>query len=318
MNRRYSIALVVLLATLTTGLSQTIEDEWIFSAAYVANESTGGGGTGFFVAREVLTNAYRIFLVSNRHVLAPRDALPEETNRLAKAKVIVTRESHGQLFTEAIDVTLRETNGTLHVVNHPSPGVDIAVLEMSQYVVESGAIRKGYKVGFVPESRFVSRDTIASTHVTIGQQIVMLGYPLNLIEGQTAIAVARSGAIATPADRDFRGRPVFLVDSATVRGSSGSPVFLPLRPYKVGRNSDGSKFVNYAGGYTPGLLGIVAETVADWELILQKTDTFGLPPSKVSVITTANLGVVFRADKISEALDATGIAGIHTKAQTEF
>jgi hypothetical protein len=198
------------------------------------------------------------------------------------------------------------------------PNIDIAVVDVTGVVAEGGGIRKGYKVGLVREERFASSQTISKTQITIGQQIIFLGYPLNLIEGHTAIAVARGGVIATPPDRDFRARPAFLIDSATIRGSSGSPVFVPLRTYKLQRQPDGTRQVNSTGGYTPCLLGIVAETVPDWELIVKKTDSYGLEPSSVSVISTANFGVVFRADAISQTLDATGILRIEGRGQTEF
>jgi hypothetical protein len=71
------LALSCFVATFTYANAQTIDDDWIFSVAYIGNESTGGGGTGFFVSREFETNKNMIFLVSNR---------------LAKAKVVITRE----------------------------------------------------------------------------------------------------------------------------------------------------------------------------------------------------------------------------------
>jgi hypothetical protein len=313
-----SLTVLLCFAAIGTAYSQWIDDDWIFSVAYIANESTGAGGTGFFVSREYGTNRNLIFLVSNRHVLAPKDPAPGETNRLAKAKVVITREENGQLSTGVLDVTLRESDGTRRVVTHPNTSIDVAVIDVTAFVSENMEIRKNYKVGVVREDRFASLQTITNTHITIGQQIVYLGYPLNLIEGKTAIAVARGGFIATPPDRDFRTRPVFLVDSATIRGSSGSPVFLPLRNFKIERQPDGTRQVNQKGGYTPCLLGIVAETVPDWELIVKKTDTYGTETSGVSVIATANFGVVFRADVISETLDATGIPRVQSKGQIEF
>jgi len=306
------------LAAVGTAHSQFIYDDWIFSVAYIANQSTGGGGTGFFVSREIQTNQSLIFLVSNGHVLAPKGLAQGETNRLARAQVFITREENGQLSTGTLDVTLREPDGASRVVTNPNTNVDVAVVDVTSLVVENRGIRKGYKVGLVPENRFASLATITNTHVTIGQQIVFLGYPLNLIEGKTAIAVARGGVIATPPDRDFRSRPVFLVDSATIRGSSGSPVFLPLRNYKIEKQPNGSTRVNPLGGYTPCLLGIVAETIKDWELTVKRTDTFGQEPTAVSVVATANFGIVFRADAISETLDATGVPRVQTKGQTEY
>ncbi|PYJ86176.1 MAG: hypothetical protein DME22_06245 [Verrucomicrobia bacterium] len=315
---KHSLTVLLFLAGVGTVHPQWIDDDWIFSVAYIGNESTGGGGTGFFVSREFETNKNLIFLVSNRHVLAPKDTPPGETNRLAKAKVVITREENGQLSTGTLDITLREPDGISRVVPHPNTNIDVAVVDVTAFVIENRGIRKGYKVGVVREDRFASMEIMTNTHVTIGQQIVFLGYPLNLIEGKTAIAVARGGVIATPPDRDFKTQPVFLVDSATIRGSSGSPVFLPLRSYKIERQPDGNRRINTMSGYTPCLLGIVVATVPDWELIVKKTDTFGLEPSAISVVATANFGVVFRAGTISETLDATGTAKVQSKGQTEF
>jgi hypothetical protein len=313
-----SLTVLLWLAAVSAAYSQVIEDDWIFSVAYIDNESTGAGGTGFFVSREFETNKNLVFLVSNKHVLAPKDLSPGETNRLATAKVVITREENGQLTTGVLDITLREPDGTRRVVTHPNSNIDVAVIDVTSDVVENGGVRKGFKVGWVREDRFATLQTITNTHVTIGQQVVFLGYPLNLIEGKTAIAVARGGFVATPPERDFKSRPVFLVDSATIRGSSGSPVFLPLRTGKIEMQPNGNRTVDVMHGYTPCLLGIVAETIPDWELVVKRTDTYGLEPSAVSVISTANFGIVFRAEEISETLDATHTPRVQGHGQTEF
>jgi hypothetical protein len=136
---------------------------------------------------------------------------------------------------------------------------------------------------------------------------VILGYPLNMIEGSTTIAVARGGTIATPPDRDYRGAPMFLIDGTAIRGSSGSPVFVPVRPYTIDRKTEGKVIVNTFRACMPELLGILSATVPDWELILKKTVMFGAEPQSISVVDTANFGIVFRADAISETIDISGV-----------
>ena len=44
----------------------------------------------------------------------------------------------------------------------------------------------------------------------------------------------------------------------------------------------------------------------DWEMEIKKTRVFGQPPETVSVLTVANLGIIFRAETISETLDEFG------------
>jgi len=207
---------------------------------------------------------------------------------------------------EKIPIVLRETNGNSKVVGHPRDDVDVAVMEATSYVTDpSGGLRQGYRVGFVAEDQFATTEGITNSHLSVGDRIILLGYPLNLVEGSSAIPVARGGTISTPPERDFRGTPVFLIDCPTIRGSSGSPVFSPLRPCTVELNGMNAS-INPMGFYVPEFLGMVSATIPDWELILKKTDSFGMPPTAISVMDTANFGIVFRADSISETLDHTG------------
>lgn len=287
--------------------SISIDDDWIHCTAFIENKSIGATGTGFFVAREFEPNQSKLFLVSNKHVLLPGAPSAEEA-KASIAVVYVTGSKDGELTVTKLDIPLGDKDGRSRCVGHPDTNVDVAVIEVTQYLVEpKGIIRAGYKVGFIPEARFASKESIKDTSLTLGDRVVVLGYPLNMVEGGSLIPVARGGTIATPPDKNYRGRPVFLIDCSTIRGSSGSPVFVPVRPYRVERTPDGKVTLHGSSGYLPELLGIVSATVSDWELILRKTVSFGAPAQTVSVIDTANFGVVFRAEVISETLDSTGL-----------
>lgn len=285
----------------------SIDDEWIFSVAFIVNQSTGRTGTGFFVLRPTAAGKGKLFLVSNKHVLLPKPVSSNKDQKLATALIHITTENNSVLSMTNFPITLRKEDGKSLCVGHPRDDVDVAVIEVTPYVVENETIRGDYKVGNIHESRFATKKSITETSITLGDRIVILGYPLNMVEGSTAVAVARGGTIATPPDRDYRSSPVFLIDCSTIRGSSGSPVFVPVRPYRVDRQPDGKYKLNSFQGYVPEFLGIVSATVSDWELILKKTVTFGAEPQTVSVIDTANFGIVFRADTITETLDATGV-----------
>lgn len=293
----------------------SIDDEWIFSVAFVVNQSMGRTGTGFFVFRQTEAGKGKLFLVSNKHVLLPKPVASEKDPKFATALVHITTENNGVLSMTKFAVVLRGQDGKSFCVGHPKDNVDVAAIEVTPYVVEKETIRGGYKVGYIHESRFATKKSITETSLTLGDRIVILGYPLNMVEGSTAIAVARGGTIATPPDRDYRGDPVFLIDCSAIRGSSGSPVFVPVRPYKVDRKADGKVQLNAMQGYIPEFLGILSATVSDWELILKKTVTFGSELQLISVIDTANLGIVFRADAISETLDATGVQRFTAETQ---
>lgn len=300
------IVLIVILQPFTL-FGFSIDEDWIFSVAFIVNQSTNKTGTGFFVLRKIEEGKGKMFLVSNKHVLMPKSISSDSDSKLATALVYITTEENSNLSITNFPVILRKEDGTDVCVGHPKKNVDVAVIEVTHYVVENKTIRRGYKVGYIKESRFATKESIKETSLTIGDRIVILGYPLNMLEGSTAVALARGGTISTPPDRDYRKNPFFLIDCSTIRGSSGSPVFVPVRPYKVERKPNGNVQINTFQGYIPELLGIVSATISDWEIILKKTVIFGKEPQTVSVMDTANLGIVFRSDIISETIDATGI-----------
>jgi hypothetical protein len=311
----FTVAILVM-AFVHGAAAMSLDRQWYYSVAHIANESTEKAGTGFFVFRETTNNKGRIFLVSNKHVLIPVP-LKDPSNQLAEAVVTITTESDEQLSLTSFKIRLRSESGQINYLSHPSDTVDVAAVDVTADISEGGSLRKGYKVGFINEIRFATKESIEETKITIGDPITILGYPLNMVEGNSAIAVARGGVIASPPDRDYRGEQVFLIDCATIRGSSGSPVFVPLRPFKLTDKPDGGFTVNM-GGYVPTLLGIVSRTVPDWELVLKKTEVFGAPPTTISVVDTANFGIVFRAETISQVLDLSGIPRTSKKGQTTY
>ncbi|GAJ00742.1 unnamed protein product, partial [marine sediment metagenome] len=58
-------------------------------------------------------------------------------------------------------------------------------------------------------------------------------------------------------------------DSKMIRGSSGSPVFLPFKPYKFVSIDTISQEITQSK-----LLGIVSEMIPDWKIIIEKRYSF--------------------------------------------
>ncbi len=234
------------------------------SVAYIVNQSTGNAGTGFFVLRRHHPDKGKLFLVSNKHVLVPKPVTSSKDPKQATAIIHITTESEGSLSTSNFPLILRDQDGKNLYVGHPKDNVDVAAIDVTQYLTEKESIRLGDRVGYVHESRFATKTTITETSLTLGDRIVILGYPLNMIEGSTAIAVARGGTIAAPRDRDYRGAPMFLIDGTAIRGSSGSPVFVPVRPYSIDRKTEGKVIINTFQGIC--LNSKDPLTVPDWSL----------------------------------------------------
>ncbi len=308
MKKESFLAGLCFISLLRSACAFSIDDEWLFSTAFIARPVGPGKmatGTGFFVFRQVVTNLGKVFLISNKHVLGPQPAESLTTNKEVSATIFITFETNRELAITNFRLPLRDKDGREFWTGHPATNVDVAVIDVTPYVSLAGAMRPGYRVGYIKEDRFATSDSIARTSLTIGDPIVMLGYPLNALEGKSTTPIARGGTIATPPERNFRSEPIFLIDCSTIRGSSGSPVFVPVRPYRVTKK-DGKTTLDGVRGELPELLGVVSGLFSDWEIVVRQTTTLGQPPQELFLVDGANLGIVFRADTISEAIDATG------------
>lgn len=279
--------------------AKSLMEQFLFSTVYINNLNTGSAGTGFIVFRKVSEKKTVVFLVSNRHVLFPKPPNPKSTNHLAQAEISINTAEQDRIKKQNLTVTLRETSGKVHVRAHPNTGVDVAALIITPNLQE--IIKGGSKLNGIPEDRFATREFIKERFVSVGDAALVIGYPLNLVEEGHVIPVARQAVIATKPEYDFRGKPLFLIDATIMRGSSGSPVLLPIKPYVWDKKDK----VNVGKLQQNHLLGIVSGAMKDWELVLRKIVS---PEAhqEITVTDKAGFGLVFRAETVSEVLDLFG------------
>jgi hypothetical protein len=224
--------MIVLCICLNSNLyAKTVPLAWVYSTVYINNVSAGKAGTGFLVVRQIAKDSYKIFLVSNKHVLTPKSTDKNEKNKEAKAVVLLNKEEKGETQIKTIEILLRDKDGEDQWKGHPDPNIDVACLNFTSYISENRTLKQDLKIGFIQEDRFATKELLEKYYVSIGDLIVTLGYPLNLVEGGHSIPIARGGIISSWPTKPFKKAPVILIDSATIRGSSGSPVFLPEVPY---------------------------------------------------------------------------------------
>jgi hypothetical protein len=279
-------------------LALVIPEPWVFSVVYISNISTGKSGTGFLISRMVGEDSTKVFLVTNKHVLLPDRPVQGKMESM----VFLNRLEDGSVKVKTIPVTLTDAGGKRYWRSHPKEEIDIAVLDFTPYISEDRALMPDLKIGFIPEDKFATKEIIDEEFISIGDRVVVLGYPLNLIEGGHSIPIARDGVIASHPSYDFRDYPAVLIDSTMVRGSSGSPVFLPVLPYKWTSPTN----MNTSQLTQTKFLGIVSKIIPDWTMEIKRTDFFGQEPRTVSVVDTANMGIVLKAETISETIDQFG------------
>jgi S1-C subfamily serine protease len=264
---------------------------WLQATVPIENE-WGHRGTGFLVTREIEVGRGRVFLVTNKHVVHTDPKIRAGATRLRCH--FNTRVQDGTPGTLAIDIALRLGDGVVYR-EHPDEDTDVLAVHVTDVIVANPEIEKRW----ARYGDFGDRARREEHDITVGEDVVTIGYPLGLRQGKTNLPLLRQGMIATRIGDVIHDRVVgmdgrerdralraFLVDGGFVPGSSGSPVV--LKPV-IGRHVKGDVVLGTAPAL---LLGIVAET----KYAPIKTDA-GAAPS------FAGLGLVFESETIQETIE---------------
>jgi hypothetical protein len=280
---------------------KTLDDNFLFSTVYIENLSTGSSGTGFITIRQVDEAKCIWFLISNKHVLMPRPLAPEQTDNLeAVARVSINIQTRGDIAKKTFSIILRDVKGTEMVKGHTVENVDVACLIFTPYLHDIFAIPDKHVLGIL-EDRFAPDEYLKKHFISVGDEALVIGYPLSLVDEGHVIPIARGVRIASKPDYDFRKQPIFLVDGTITRGTSGSPVVLPIRP-NVWEGEHNISIGKIQENY---LIGIVASSIKDWEIVIRKITSLETA-QEFSVIDNANLGIVFKVRTVTEVMDLFG------------
>ena len=135
-------------------------------------------------------------------------------------------------FPDAIHVSLHNTvddltqQGSLQIplykdgvpqwYQHPGwSSVDLVAV-----AVNDPHVLHNYAVVPFQRADILARDTI----LPLGQDVLILGFPLGFYDTRHNIPIVRRASIASSYPHPFKGEPYFLTDSRLHRGMSGSPV----------------------------------------------------------------------------------------------
>ena len=234
-------------------------------------------GTGFFIGFDYGdrlpsgAETYRLFLVTNRHVIAGRDDVLIRVNTKGGAARRV-----------------RLPLGAGAWAPHPE-GVDVAVVLLNARVLLEAGTELAY---FRPtDTAFVSAMT--ALEIGPGEELFVLGFPLGMSGVERNYVIARSGMIARFDREILAASRTFLIDASVFPGNSGGPVIVkPNSDTLAGRRPiDQAYLVGMVRSYLP------YEEVA---YSLQSD-----PPTPRMVFTeNSGLAEVIPIDCVKEAADA--------------
>lgn len=241
-------------------MASPVIDTWMHSTVLIDN-GWGGRGTGFLITRPTDEEFAKVFLVTNKHVL-DEDAATRRS--LTSIELHLNVERAGEVVGERVEYSICGAGSEPLWREHPEYDVDVLAIDLTPLIAE----RSDLSYMCAPYNVFVERSDIEEFHITAGDEVLVVGYPLGLRQGLTNYPLVRQGIIAThigeelheevqQPNRSISTRRIrgFLIDGATIPGSSGSPVLLKQNPGSY-----------YRGKYLLGesnpqfLLGIIAET----------------------------------------------------------
>jgi len=123
------------------------------------------------------------------------------------------------------------------------------------------------------------------------EDVLMIGYPIGLIDEINKLPLIRKGITASNILKDWNGRSEFLVDLACFPGSSGSPVLI----FNEGVFSErGSLIIGSNRIYLLGILYGGPQFKANGEI---KIENISLKP-KAEIKIPMNLGIVIKAERL--------------------
>ncbi len=227
----------------------------------------------------------RLFVVTSKQVIQG-----VTTGTVALRKGELQEGQKTPVLGQQVLIEFKESN----FVGHPSPGIDVAVMNISQLVnrkEESGT--PVFWQNVTKENQATPKEV--DKFISPIEEIVFVGYPSGIWDAKNILPVARRGITATPYYINFLGEPRFLIDAAVFPGSSGSPVFL----YNAGSYADREGNL-YTGGrlHFLGILSQVFHRTAEAEIQVKEVHAAKIPIAEVPQMI--NLGVVFNDTAVME------------------
>jgi len=274
-------------------MASPIADTWVYATILIENE-WGNKGTGFLVIRKIDEKQAKVFLATNKHVLHKRPEMRQAASRVRLHLNVKNKD--GSIVGETAKIPLSLKDGSKRWREHPEIDIDVLAIDVTPLLVQFPRIERKW----ADYSLFLNQRKQDELDITVGEEILVIGYPLGLRQGATNFPLVRDGIIATrigevlhdeyqEKDGTTRTRILrgFLIDGGTIPGSSGSPVVLKPTPARFVKGK-----IVLGSSPPPILLGIIAET----RFAPIRTPTGDIP-------SFAGLGLAFDAQTVKETIE---------------
>jgi hypothetical protein len=204
--------------------AQPIPQEVKSTIAFIFVPDTSGklvpNGTGFFVGvKDTSTsNSYSVYLVTAKHVL-----LTDDNETFFPSVFVRLNRKVGDA--EILRLDLSSSGNRKNVFVHPDSTIDIAV-------IPALPDQKVFDFKFLPNEYLTTKDEFVRMKIREGSEIFFTGLFIPHIGKHRNYPVVRFGRVALISEERVNWEGVmtelYLVESASYGGNSGSPVFFYL------------------------------------------------------------------------------------------
>lgn len=273
-------------------MSLYLAETLLYSTMLIENQ-WGGKGTGFLVSRIINEKEGKVFLVTNKHVLNESSSLRDEATHIFLHHNIENSQGIIEKCRSVWPLIFPDRSKLWK--EHPNIDVDVLVFD-------AGFLNTGprLKARWVDFDLLCSSEMLREIDITIGQEVIVIGYPLGFSHRKSNLPLFRSGIIATCIGEELEDTTLedevertrilrgFLVDGGIIPGSSGSPVVFKPGIGRITRDG----VINLGESPPPFILGIISET---------RYSPIRTP--EFDHISYAGLGLAFDAQTIRETID---------------
>lgn len=172
-------------------------------------------GTCFFVNVPVSTNMFACYLVTAKHVLQTSGGAQYRDQVLVR----FSRDGGG---TEFVVFPLQLTNSVIRPYTHGNPGVDIAVVPISENIVRSQRLR------MLPVNLLATKEHMQKFRIREGDDMFFLGLFTPFYGSKSNLPIYRFGRLSMVPDEPvpFGNEPpqeLYFMETQVFGGNSGSP-----------------------------------------------------------------------------------------------
>lgn len=278
-------------------IKDTIADQLVFATVRLEcyDDEEKSYGTAFIVSNQN-DDGTQIFLFTNKHVVT-KDK--KRTKFYDKARIILTNADDTGKPLNNQHTTIEIDRLSIRCCFHPNQDVDLCLLNIMDIINEQITTGKFLYFRSIGTDMFINEYKYFQDLTPI-EDIIMIGYPIALIDEYNNKPVVRNGITATDVRLNYNNREEFLIDAACFHGSSGSPVFLR----KLGLEKEGGD-----EGLTIGImpqywfLGVLY--AGPTEKIDGTIEIVDMPTNLKPIVhieSMTNLGYVVKADRVLELI----------------